>query len=213
MKRTAAVFILLLFLFFGLTGGEEVVWTRAEKKVAITFDDGPDSRWTPLLLDGLKARGVKATFFVIGEKAEMNPELIQRMAAEGHLIGNHTYSHVQLNALSTQQACAQVKAVNDILEGLTGKEVLYLRPPFGEWSRKKDCPQNMIAVYWDVDPLDWKKTDPQQIARDVLSQVEPGDIILLHDIYESSVRAAFLIVDELLRQGYEFETVEDLMFV
>ena len=157
-------------------------------------------------------RQVRATFFVIGEKAEQNPELICRMSEEGHLIGNHTYSHVQLNMLSSSQACSQVKAANDVIKEITGQEVIYLRPPYGEWDHKKDCPQNMIAVYWDVDPLDWKRTDTKQIAADILRQVKPGDIILLHDIYKTSVQAAFIVIDELQRQGYEFVTVEELLF-
>lgn len=210
-----ALVIAIIVSFFVLAKGEteSIVWQRDEKKVAITFDDGPDAKTTALLLDGLKARKVRATFFVIGEKAEQNPELIRRMSEEGHLIGNHTYSHVQLNALSSNQACSQVKAANDVIEGITGQEVIYLRPPYGEWSHKKDCPQNMIAVYWDVDPLDWKRTDTEQIAADILRQVKPGDIILLHDIYKTSVQAAFLVIDELQRQGYEFVTVDELMFV
>ena len=186
--------------------------SREEKVLYLTFDDGPDAKTTALLLDGLKARKVRATFFVIGEKAEQNPELICRMSDEGHLIGNHTYSHVQLNMLSSSQACSQVKAANDVIKEITGQEVIYLRPPYGEWDHKKDCPQNMIAVYWDVDPLDWKRTDTKQIAADILRQVKPGDIILLHDIYKTSVQAAFIVIDELQRQGYEFVTVEELLF-
>lgn len=214
-RNIIAFAFMAIFIFYVLAAGEseQIVWQKDEKKVAITFDDGPDAKTTALLLDGLKARKVRATFFVIGEKAEQNPELIRRMSEEGHLIGNHTYSHVQLNALSSKQACSQVKAANDVIEKITGQEVIYLRPPYGEWNHKKDCPQNMIAVYWDVDPLDWKRTDTEQIAADILRQVKPGNIILLHDIYKTSVQAAFLVIDELQRQGYEFVTVDELMFV
>ena len=194
MLLSVAVLISCCFYVLAAGESEQIVWQRDEKKVAITFDDGPDAKTTALLLDGLKARKVRATFFVIGEKAEQNPELICRMSDEGHLIGNHTYSHVQLNM------------------EITGQEVIYLRPPYGEWDHKKDCPQNMIAVYWDVDPLDWKRTDTKQIAADILRQVKPGDIILLHDIYKTSVQAAFIVIDELQRQGYEFVTVEELLF-
>lgn len=212
MLLSVAVLISCCFYVLAAGKSEQIVWQRDEKKVAITFDDGPDAKTTALLLDGLKARKVRATFFVIGEKAEQNPELICRMSEEGHLIGNHTYSHVQLNMLSSSQACSQVKAANDIIEKITGQEVIYLRPPYGEWDHKKDCPQNMIAVYWDVDPLDWKRTDTKQIAADILRQIKPGDIILLHDIYKTSVQAAFIVIDELQRQGYEFVTVEELLF-
>lgn len=204
---------IILFVLYVSGESEPIVWQKEEKKVAITFDDGPNAKTTTVLLDGLKARGVRASFFVIGERAKEQPELILRMSKEGHLIGNHTYSHMQLNALSENQACSQVKAANDVIKEITGNDVIYLRPPYGEWSHKKDCPQNMIPVYWDVDPLDWKRTDVEGIATDILQQVEPGDIILLHDIYETSVEAAFLVIDELVRQGYEFVTVDELMFV
>ena len=212
MLLSTVVLISCAFYILAAGESEQIVWQRDEKKVAITFDDGPDAKTTALLLDGLKARKVRATFFVIGEKAEQNPELICRMSEEGHLIGNHTYSHVQLNMLSSSQVCSQIKAANDIIKEITGQEVIYLRPPYGEWDHKKDCPQNMIAVYWDVDPLDWKRTDTKQIAADILRQVKPGDIILLHDIYKTSVQAAFIVIDELQRQGYEFVTVEELLF-
>ena len=215
------IVVYLLWSFPVLSFGQKEVLVPADGTVsegeeqpvvALTFDDGPSGTSTPVLLEGLRKRGVRATFFVIGEKAEQNPELICRMSDEGHLIGNHTYSHVQLNMLSSSQACSQVKAANDVIKEITGQEVIYLRPPYGEWDHKKDCPQNMIAVYWDVDPLDWKRTDTKQIAADILRQVKPGDIILLHDIYKTSVQAAFIVIDELQRQGYEFVTVEELLF-
>ena len=144
MLLSVAVLISCCFYVLAAGESEQIVWQRDEKKVAITFDDGPDAKTTELLLDGLKARKVRATFFVIGEKAEQNPELICRMSDEGHLIGNHTYSHVQLNMLSSSQACSQVKAANDVIKEITGQEVIYLRPPYGEWDHKKDCPQNMM---------------------------------------------------------------------
>ena len=187
MLLSTVVLIFCAFYILAAGESEQIVWQRDEKKVAITFDDGPDAKTTALLLDGLKARKVRATFFVIGEKAEQN-------------------------MLSNSQACSQVKSANDVIKEITGQEVIYLRPPFGEWDHKKDCPQNMIAVYWDVDPLDWKRTDTKQIAADILRQVKPGDIILLHDIYKTSVQAAFIVIDELQRQGYEFVTVEELLF-
>ncbi|MBQ8639225.1 MAG: polysaccharide deacetylase family protein [Lachnospiraceae bacterium] len=192
---------------------QQILTISGEKKqVAITFDDGPHPVCTPRLLDGLRARGVIANFFVIGQNAEQNPEIIRQMEADGHLIGNHTYHHVQLNAMSTEQAMLEVTAVNQQLEHIIGSAPIYLRPPFGEWDHKADGPAEMISVYWDIDPLDWNTPDADVVANRVLSQVEDGDIILLHDVYETSVDAAFLIIDELLMQGYEFVTVEELYF-
>lgn len=185
----------------------------AEKKqAALTFDDGPHPVCTPKLLDGLKARGISATFFIIGENAEQHPEIVRRAAEEGHLIGNHTYHHVQLNTMSEEQACQEVEAASQLLEELTGSVPLYLRPPFGAWSRKKDCPQELISVYWDIDPLDWKDHDADRIVREVCGSVKDGSIILLHDIYQESVEAALRIADTLTEEGYEFVTVEELFF-
>ena len=187
--------------------------SAAEKKqAALTFDDGPHPVCTPKLLDGLKARGILATFFIIGENAEQHPEIVRRAAEEGHLIGNHTYHHAQLNVMSEEQACQEVEAASQLLEELTGSVPLYLRPPFGAWSRKKDCPQELISVYWDIDPLDWKDHDADRIVREVCGSVKDGSIILLHDIYPESVEAAFRIADTLTEDGYEFVTVEELFF-
>ena len=185
----------------------------AEKKqAALTFDDGPHPVCTPKLLDGLKARGILATFFIIGENAEQHPEIVRRAAEEGHLIGNHTYHHAQLNTMSEEQACQEVEAASQLLEELTGSVPLYLRPPFGAWSRKKDCPQELISVYWDIDPLDWKDHDADRIVREVCGSVKDGSIILLHDIYPESVEAALRIADTLTEEGYEFVPVEELFF-
>ncbi len=191
---------------------EILLENREGKKVALTFDDGPHPVYTERLLTGLKARGICANFFVLGEKAEKYPELIEKMAEDGHLIGNHTWSHVQLNAMSEVDACQEVTATNQTLEKITGKHVLYLRPPFGEWDRKEDCPADMISVYWDIDPLDWKTENVDVIVKRVLNAVEEGDIILLHDIYETSVEAALIIADEMTALGYEFVSVEELYF-
>lgn len=192
---------------------QEVTAASGEaKKAALTFDDGPHPVYTKRLLDGLRARGIKASFFVIGENAQKYPELIEQMAEDGHLIGNHTYHHVQLNAMKDSQACAEVIAANTALEEITGETPLYLRPPFGEWSRKKECPADMISVYWDVDPLDWKTRDASVVTKRILEETEDGDIILLHDVYETSVEAALAAADELSARGYEFVTVEEIFF-
>lgn len=182
------------------------------KRVALTFDDGPHPIHTARLLMGLKARGIEASFFVLGENAEKYPELIKQMAEDGHLIGNHTWNHVQLNAISSKDACEEIIATNQTIKEITGMTPMYLRPPFGEWNRKEDCPEQMISVYWDIDPLDWKTEDADIVARRILSEVEDGDIILLHDVYKTSVDAAFLIVDEMTALGYEFVSVEELYF-
>ena len=180
--------------------------------VALTFDDGPHPRYTPLLLDGLKKRGVKASFFVTGKNAEQYPELIRRMDKEGHLIGNHTYSHLQLSEKNREQFREELVKTNGILKEITGKDVEFVRPPYGSWDKNFEAELNMFPVLWNLDPLDWSSRNAQNVEKKVLAAVEDGSVILLHDEYASTVTAAFGIVDELRREGYRFVTVEELLF-
>lgn len=184
---------------------------KQRKKVALTFDDGPHVKYTMELLDGLKERNVKATFFVVGKNAEEYPDVIKRMGEDGHLIGNHTYSHVQLNKLRDETACEEITKTSDVIKELTGNPTEYIRPPFGEWNASLECEIELIPVLWDIDPLDWKIMNAAAVTKKVVTKVEENDIILLHDCYQSSVDAAFRIVDELTKEGYEFVTVEDLI--
>ena len=181
------------------------------KKVALTFDDGPSPECTKDLLEGLKERNVKATFFVIGEKAEAYPDLIKKIQDDGHIIGNHSYTHVNLGILSKKDACEQIRKTNDVIYQITGEYPQFLRSPFGSTQKNLDCQMNMIEVLWDVDPRDWATDNSSVIAARVLDKVQENDIILLHDASESSVKAAFQIIDTLQEQGYVFVTVEELM--
>jgi len=188
----------------------ETEWDE-NRRVALTFDDGPHPVYTVKLLDGLAERGVQATFFVIGENIPGNEEIIARMDQEGHLIGNHTYDHVKITDLSVEEACEQVEKTSALVKEIIGKDTEYVRPPFGSWRKDLECSFEMIPVLWDVDPLDWTTCNMGDVVRRVLETVEPDDIILLHDYYESSVDAALLIVDALTEQGYVFVTVDELI--
>lgn len=185
---------------------------KGPKKIAITFDDGPHPCYTEQLLDGLKERGVKATFFVTGEHAKLHPEIIERMSTEGHLIGNHTYSHIQLNSRNREEFKSEIIKTNEIINEITGEEVLYVRPPYGTWDKKFETELNMFPVLWTVDPLDWCSSNAACIANKVVAKADENDIILLHDYYESTVTAALEIVDELKEKGYEFVTVDEILF-
>ena len=185
--------------------------TSGIKEVALTFDDGPSPECTKDLLEGLKERNVKATFFVIGEKAEAYPDLIKKIQDDGHIIGNHSYTHVNLGILSKKDACEQIRKTNDAIYQITGEYPQFLRSPFGSTQKNLDCQMNMIEVLWDVDPKDWATSNSSVIAQRVLGDVEENDIILLHDASESSVLAAFKIIDELKTQGYTFVTVEEIL--
>lgn len=182
------------------------------KRVALTFDDGPHPIYTEPLLDGLKERGVKATFFVTGENAALHPDIIKRMHDEGHLIGNHTYSHIQLTKSNRETFKQELVKTNEVLEEITGEEVLYVRPPYGAWDKKLETELNMFPILWSVDPLDWCKSNAAGITTAVLKKVDENDIILMHDYYKTSVEAALMIVDELRKEGYDFVTVDKLLF-
>ena len=174
-------------------------------KVALTFDDGPHPVCTPQLLDGLKKRDVKVTFFVTGENVESYPEIVKRASEEGHLIGNHTFHHVQLTAANSDDFKKEIISTNDIIQEVTGKETSFIRPPYGSWDKKYEKELNMFPVLWDVDPLDWCSTNVDKIVRSVLAGTKENSIILMHDSYDSTVTAALQVVDILKAEGYEFE--------
>ena len=211
MKKYFFIFmsILMLLLFGGMS-----LSGRAEepKKIAITFDDGPHPYYTEQLLDGLKERGVQATFFVTGEHAELHPDVIKRMQEEGHLIGNHTYSHMQLSDSNREKFKQELIDTNEILKEITGTEIEYVRPPYGTWDREFEDELNMIPVLWTIDPLDWCSDNSSCVAEKVVEKADENEIILMHDYFESSVTAALMVVDELLEEGYTFVTVDEILF-
>lgn len=182
------------------------------KRVALTFDDGPHPIYTEPLLDGLKERGVNATFFVTGENAKLHPDIIKRMYEEGHLIGNHTYTHIELTKSNRDQFKQELIKTNEVIQKITGEEVLYVRPPYGAWDKKLESELNMFPILWSIDPLDWCTSNSSCITQAVLKKVGENDIILMHDYYKTSVEAALMIVDELQKQGYEFVTVDKILF-
>lgn len=193
-------------------GADERTKDAAEpKKVALTFDDGPYPKLTMQLLDGLRERGAKASFFVLGKAAESNPTVIQTMYEDGHLIGNHTYHHVQLTRVGDETFCKEIQDTNEVIYKITGETPQFIRPPYGSWNKKIEEKLNMLPVLWDVDPLDWCNGDAACICQKVVTKVEENDIILLHDCYPSSVTAALMIVDQLQEQGYEFVTVDEII--
>jgi peptidoglycan/xylan/chitin deacetylase (PgdA/CDA1 family) len=179
--------------------------------VALTFDDGPHAKYTPLLLDGLKERGVHATFFLMGQNISGNEELVRRMSSEGHLIGNHSFRHVRLTKEGEDSVCRSIEKTQQIIAEITGEQPEYLRPPYGDWNEQLECRLEVTPVFWTVDSLDWKLRNTQAIVRRVAGSVKNGDIILLHDIFQTSVEAALQLVDQLTAEGYAFVTVDELL--
>lgn len=190
---------------------EALAMDESVKKVAITFDDGPNPDYTEMLLAGLKERGVSATFFLLGKEVEQYPEIVKKIHEGGHLIGTHSYEHVNLSNLTDAAAIEQVDKTNAAIHEIIGEFSEYIRPPFGCWKPNLDYETTMIEVLWDVDPKDWATSNASVIAQRVLGDVGENDIILLHDASESSVLAAFKIIDELKAQGYTFVTVEEIL--
>lgn len=182
-------------------------------RIALTFDDGPNTKYTPMLLDGLADRQVKATFFLIGENIEKNgnAEIVKRMQAEGHLIGNHTYHHVEITKVGNDEAYKEIMDTNELIESITGEKVQFMRPPFGLWQKDLEDKIDVFPVMWTIDPLDWATENVDEIVNKVVTKAKENDIILLHDCYDSSVKAALRIIDLLQAEGYEFVTVDKLM--
>ncbi len=185
------------------------------KYLAMTFDDGPDKNLTPKLLDLLKSKGVKATFFIVGENAANNPDIVRRIAAEGHEVGNHTWTHPQLTKLAPADLRSEIEKSSAAIKELTGKPPLILRPPYGATNTRLNNWINneygMKVILWSVDPLDWKYRNSARVSKELLSGAHPGGILLAHDIHATTVAAMPAVLDGLLAQGYEFVTVSELI--
>ena len=193
------------------TAGRTSVTKVEAPRVALTFDDGPNARYTPLLLEGLRKRNIHATFFLLGENIPENEELLLQMQNDGHLIGCHTWSHVQLDKISPSSANREILKTNSLIYHITGTYPTCLRPPYGAWKKDLELPVTMLPVFWDVDTLDWQSQNPENILDIVRKNVQDGSIILMHDSYDSSVRAALAITDELTEKGYDFVTADQLL--
>ena len=185
---------------------------RKLKCVALTFDDGPTAGTTQLL-DLLKKEKIPATFFVVGEMANAHPQIVSRMAKEGHVVGNHSYDHPKFTSMAADKIRSQIERTNAIIKKSTKKQPTLLRPPFGASNStvhgiERDL--GMAQVLWSVDPLDWKDRDAKTIADRVIKGVKPGSIVLSHDIYETTREAYKTIIPALRAKGYTFVTVPQL---
>lgn len=183
--------------------------------IAITFDDGPNPETTPKLLKELAQRNIKATFFVVGSRVAENPDLLRRMVAEGHEIGNHSWNHPQLPKVSVAEADRQVETTSEAIRKAIGSAPIYLRPPYGAMTQtlRKHIEDKfgLTMVYWSADSLDWKNRNTDAIYSKVMAQTRPGGIILLHDIHATTVAAMPKVLDALLAKGYKFVTVSQLI--
>ncbi len=186
-----------------------------EKVLAITFDDGPHASNTPRLLDILKERNVRATFYVVGNMVRYRPEMLRRMVAEGHEIGNHTVTHGTLSKMSMDGVRKELQAAHDQIEAATGVPPRTMRPPGGAITKAQ---KQMVlsefgypTVLWSCDPKDWQKPGVSVVTQRLVDGAYPGGILLMHDLHKASIDAVPAALDTLLSRGYRFVTVTELI--
>ncbi|MDG5789836.1 polysaccharide deacetylase family protein [Evansella sp. AB-P1] len=192
-----------------------------EKKIALTFDDGPDPRFTPQILDTLSKYNVPATFFLMGARAEAYPEIAKRIGDEGHIVGNHTYWHPNLVAEGEIETLArEVTNAEDKLAEILGFRTSLFRPPYGflyDELLEKLREMNYSVIGWSVDSLDWQALPPEETAENVIQNIHPGAIVLMHDGTDieadltGTIESLDIIIPNLQEQGYEFVTVPQLL--
>jgi peptidoglycan/xylan/chitin deacetylase (PgdA/CDA1 family) len=186
-----------------------------EPYIALTFDDGPDRKLTPRLLDLLAKHHIHATFFVVGENAAQYPEILQRAAREGHEIGNHSWSHPNFAKMSEEAVRSQVTRTEEAIVNATGVRPVLLRPPYGSvTSRQKRWLHDELGyeiILWDVDPLDWKNPGPRVVTNRILKETRAGSIVLSHDIHSQTIEAMLETLNELEEKGFKFVTVSELL--
>lgn len=189
----------------------------AERVVALSFDDGPEPAYTLPVLQTLADKGARATFFVVGSQAAKHPDIIREMSRQGHEVANHTWSHPDMNSVTTGELLGEFKATNQLIEGLTGKKNIYFRPPKGiirPEGRKALFGEGCQTIMWAICIENGKAPTPWQMAQRVLDNVSPGEIILLHDgrlDRTRTVQALPLLLDGLKEKGYQTVTVEELL--
>ena len=184
---------------------------KNRKVVALTFDDGPNPATTNQALDTLSKYGIKATFFVLGKNVSGNEEILKRMKADGHVIGNHSWSHPVLSKLSLDEAKKQITDTEAALTKVLGSSSKLMRPPYGAITDDIRNSLDLSFIMWDVDSLDWKSKNEASILTEIQREVKNGSIILMHDIHAETVNALPKVIDYLKGQGYDFVTIPDLL--
>ncbi|MCR8547074.1 polysaccharide deacetylase family protein [Salipiger sp. P9] len=183
--------------------------------VAMTFDDGPHPTLTPRLLDLLKARGLRATFYLIGNRVVTWPDIVRRIVAEGHEIGNHSWSHPDLSRRSDAQVIDEIDRTTDAIFRVTGRPPVTFRPPYGAFTRRQRMmlyqQRNLPTILWSVDPQDWRRPGANVVASRILKGSRPGAIILSHDIQKGTVQAMPQTLDGLAARGMSFGTMSQMM--
>lgn len=216
-KKLLTIFLVMILALPSSSADVIYSWNSNEKKIALTFDDGPHPVYTPEILEILEEYGVHATFFVIGQNLEYYGELLNREIEAGHEIGNHTYSHRNLRTLTNEMIEQEIRETETAVYNRSEYKTQLLRPPggkLGEELCRLAQENDYTVVCWSVDTLDWAHTPTEEIVENVLSSVEGGDIILFHDFVSGdspTPEALRIIIPALLEDGYEFVTVSELI--
>ncbi|TBL67904.1 polysaccharide deacetylase family protein [Paenibacillus thalictri] len=193
---------------------------HSRQKAALTFDDAPDDKYTPQVLDILKKYNVKATFFVVGSRAEKHPGMVKRMVQEGHIVGNHSYNHALFPKLDDDTFKHQINKTDDIINKLTGYNPKFFRPPYGEISESQlnwAASRNILVVNWNVDSQDWRQVNEQRVIHNVMKDVKPGCIILQHSAggpgqdLSGTVKALPSIIEQIRAKGISLVTLPELL--
>ena len=183
---------------------------KDKKRICLTFDDGP-SKYTEELLDGLAERNAKASFFLLGRRAEKYKDVVLRMKDEGHTIGQHTQNHRDLTQISEQEAREEISSANETIKRITGEAPRYIRPPFGEYNDRLVMDTDMVFVNWSFSSLDWEFKYPDVVCKRIVNMAFDGAVVLAHDIFSSSVTGTLKAVDILTDQGYIFVSLDDMV--
>lgn len=181
-----------------------------KKLVALTFDDGPSSTTTPRLLDILYEKDVKATFFMLGSAMSANPDMARRAEKENHVVASHTMYHQNLIHLSAEAVKNDISEATSVFKDILGRNPAFVRPPYGNINNNVRSNVGAPMILWSVDTLDWQNKNVDSILAITKEQVHDGAIILMHDIYDTTVDAVPVVIDELRKEGYEFVTVPEL---
>ena len=219
MKRLlkSALSILIIFAFFLPCSGKSTAKSSQEKRIALTFDDGPHKKYTEEILDVLEKYQIKATFFVVGVCAEKYPEIVAREITSGHEIGNHTYSHAHLRNIKPSDLTGEIERAEQLILSSVNYKTTLFRPPEGvcnDTVRAVAKDMNYSLVLWSVDTRDWVPASCDDIVNAVIGNVDGDEIILMHDyvVGKSNTPAALeIIIPKLLDEGYTFVPVSELL--
>lgn len=185
---------------------------KNKKLIALTFDDGPSNN-TKYFIKELQKRDALVTFFVVGNRVKKYEDVLKEAYLMGNQIGSHTYSHKNLLYLNEEEITKEIEKTNEAIYNVIGTKPTIIRVPYGNINKKIRSISNMNHILWNVDTLDWKYKNSNRVYKEIIKHAEDGNIILLHDIFKTSVNGVLKAIDELKKQGYEFVTIDEMVYL